>query len=291
MNTRIKGDFMNSAEIFLEDGTKRIVNCLFYLYNSNYYFLYTENEKDENGYIKLYLSKIGKETVNSENGPVETGNMIGIEVQTDDEWKEVQGSISKIVNSKKTKVDDSSIQYLPIDMLVNLKIVGKKTFRLLSDIIEKDFGISLGTIENEIKNDSNSDLENLDLNRPIEEDASSENTNPFVEQTNENINDAESVENQASQKTLETDEIISELDSSIGSEEQITNEDDKDEIKDSFEITTGETEAEEDYENPDIIIDYRTRFFEEQEKNKKLQDEIEKLNKKLLDIKEIIDKI
>ncbi|MDO4963028.1 MAG: hypothetical protein Q4E75_02910 [bacterium] len=38
----------------------------------------------------------------------------------------------------------------------------------------------------------------------------------------------------------------------------------------------------------DVIVDYRTRFFEEQEKNKKLESEINELNNKLESIKQII---
>ena len=81
---------MDKVKISLEDGVEVEVNCIFYLYNSKYYFLYTLNELDENGYVRLYLVKVGKEAANSENGQIETGNMIGIEVPTDEEWKEVQ---------------------------------------------------------------------------------------------------------------------------------------------------------------------------------------------------------
>ena len=279
---------MDKTEIFLENGIKKTVSCIFYLYNSNYYFLFTENEKDENGYIKLYLAKVGKETVNSENGPVETGNMIGIEIQTDNEWKEVQGSISKIVNSKKTKVEDPSIQYLPVNMLVNLKIVSKKTFRLLSDIIEKDFGVSLNETESETQVENKLNMDELNETTEKNEDFSSqtdislvENDMPISEMKNENSN--------VSSDVLQTDKLIDELDHNIDSSNKINTENESSEMQDSFEIATGEVETEEDYEQSDIIIDYRTKFFEEQEKNKKLQEEIEKLKNILSNIKEIID--
>ena len=38
----------------------------------------------------------------------------------------------------------------------------------------------------------------------------------------------------------------------------------------------------------DVIIDYRSRFFEEQEKNQLLQEEIKKLNEKIEQIKNVI---
>ena len=271
---------MDKTEIFLEDGTKKIVNCIFYLYNNNYYFLYTENEKDENGYIKLYLVKVGKETVNSDNGPVETGNMIGIEVPTLDEWKEVQGSISKIVNSKKTKVEDSSIQYLPINMLVNLKILSKKSFRLLSGIIEKDFGVVLDK-----KNDESIVVENKDSN----ENSISSNSLENIQNESNELSSTDLFPEGSNSDSVtninQGDEIIDELNNDISTTNDIK--EDHEEIQDSFEITTAEVD---DASDQEIIIDYRTKFFEEQEKNKKLNDEIEKLNKKLNDIKEIISK-
>ena len=49
------------------------------------------------------------------------------------------------------------------------------------------------------------------------------------------------------------------------------------------------TEVNEEYDTQDIIIDYRTKFFEEQEKNKRLTEEIENSRKKLESINEIIN--
>ena len=277
---------MDKAKIFLEDGVAKLVNCIFYLYNSKYYFLYTENEVDENGYVRLYLVKVGKETTNSANGPVETGNMIGIEVPTDDEWKEVQGSISKIVNSKKSKIEDKDIQYLPIDMLVNLKITSKKSFRLLANIIENDFGIKLAedlnqndddmanatdntVVENQVVDEQSTPIEDSNLNKPIEEEISVE--KPTVENINQEI-DGASEEN--SEQSLDQIESVEE-------DKQ------QDETAVKEEVSNEATETDE-YVDSDIIIDYRTRFFEEQEKNKRLNEEIDKLKKKLENINEII---
>ena len=272
---------MDKAKIFLEDGMENVVNCIFYLYNSKYYFLYTQNEVDENGYVKLYLTKVGKETTNTENGPVETGNMIGIEIPTNDEWKEVQGSISKIVNSKKTKIEDKDIQVLPINMLVNLKVVGKKTFRLLSNIIENDFGVSLS--ENLLQaNDSNQQLLNdPNLNKPIEE-STDQVIEPVIEQANNTIETPTVSEVEQPVPVIVDESTELENISNTSNEELAPLENSYSELENTTEQST------EELENPDIIIDYRTRFFEEQEKNKKLMEEIEKLNKKLESIDEII---
>lgn len=39
----------------------------------------------------------------------------------------------------------------------------------------------------------------------------------------------------------------------------------------------------------DVIIDYKAKFFEEQEKNKELETQIKELNEKLSNIKSILD--
>ena len=265
---------MDKAKIFLEDGNEKIVNCIFYLYNSKYYFLYTLNEIDENGYVRLYLVKVGKETATTESGSVETGNMVGIEVPTDEEWKEVQGSISKIVNSKKTKTEEKEIQYLPINMLVNLKIVSKKTFRLLANIIEGDFDVNLKEELNTLE--SNPVLSDPNIDKPIEtnenqlaeplvnigehlQDTSSpiENTTddpnePVVNKPIENTEEKESEETVVENTTEETP--LSTEDSANTNEENLP--------LDNNEISETEN-TDSDYNNSDIILDYRTRFFEE----------------------------
>ncbi len=132
---------MEKLNIILENGIDQEVNCLFYLYNQKYYFIYTTKEIDENGYVVLYLTQIGKEVKNTEAGPQETGFMIGVEITDPEEWKTVQTSISKIVETAKTKIADPEIQILPLSMLQKLKVLGKKKFRLLKDIVRDDLNV------------------------------------------------------------------------------------------------------------------------------------------------------
>ena len=134
---------MDRVSILLENGERKEVYSIFYLYNSKYYFIYTDCEIDENGYVVLHLVQVGKETQNTASGIVDTGNMVGIEIQTPDEWKSVQESITKIVDDKKNGTQSPEIQYLPISMLTNLRIVSKKTFRLLKGIITDDFKVPI----------------------------------------------------------------------------------------------------------------------------------------------------
>ena len=82
-------------------------------------------ELDEKGYVQLYVVQVCKEIQNTPTGPLDTGYMLGMEISNPDEWANVQKSITKIVEDKKNNTQSSEIQYLPINMLVNLKIISK----------------------------------------------------------------------------------------------------------------------------------------------------------------------
>lgn len=139
---------MENVKVILEDGIETDVSCIFYMYNSKYYIIYTEKKLDENGYVILHLSQIGKEIQNSPTGPVETGYMIGVEVSDPTEWSNVQKSITKIVDDKKNNTKSNDIQYLSSDMLKNLKILSKKTFKLMKSIVESAFKVVISAPSN-----------------------------------------------------------------------------------------------------------------------------------------------
>ena len=193
---------MDKLNVLLENGTQKEVDCIFYLYNQKYYFIYTEKELDENDYVLMNVVQVGKEVKQTVNGPVDTGFLIGIDSNNPDENQDIQLSITKIVEDMKNKSQSEDIKYLPISMLSNLKIVSKKTFRLLRNVVEQYFGLSLSSNSN---NTSNS---------------------------------------------------------------MITNQESK--------------------SKPDIIVDYRSKYFEEQEKNEELEKTITDLKTKLDSIKGII---
>lgn len=217
---------MENVKIILENGIEKNVNGIFYLYNSKYYFIYTEKEVDQNGYVVLHLVQVGKEIKNTQTGPVETGYMIGVEISDQDEWGKVQQSITKIVEDKKNNTQSTDIQYLPISMLNNLKIISKKTFRLMKNIIEDAFKVSID--------------ESVDT---------------------EKLHDSEIPDTVASEPAT------------VQSEEKV----DQPQYQSSYK------------EDDDVIIDYRSRFFEEQEKNENLQKQIDELNQKLESIRKILE--
>ncbi len=205
---------MDNTKIILNNGTAVNVNGIFYVFNSKYYFIYTTGELDENEYVKLYLVQVCKEVQNTPNGPVDTGYMLGLEITDSTEWKNVQSSITKIVDDKKNGTVSNEIQYLPINMLVNLKIVSANKFKLMKHIIEENFKLVLLSQNNTVGN---------------------------VNEVVPNIN--------------------------VQSQPQAP-------LQPSV--------------DGDVIIDYRAKFFEEQDKNQQLEEQIKGLEEKINNIKNII---
>lgn len=175
---------MDSVEIIV-DNDKKSVEGIYYISNNNYYFMYTENKRDENGYIILNIVKVLQEVVNTPNGPTPTGNLVGITISDDNEWKLVQKDVSNIIADKQNHKTEA-VRYLEMKLLKNIIIKNTRVFRLKEDIYNNAF-----KKDTTVKNDS-------------------------------------------------------------------------------------------------LILDYKNRYYEESEKNKKLEDEIEKLNNKLNQIKNII---
>lgn len=232
---------MDKFKIITIDGVEKEVDGIFYLYNSKYFFAYTEKEVDEKGYIIFNLVQVGKEIKNTPAGPVDTGYMIGMEIQDTEEWKLVQESITKIVEDKRNDAHSDEIQYLPKDMLSTLKINGTKTFRLAKNVVEQVFNLNLST-----------EIQILEENQPLSLTEVQE--LPF--------------------------KTVSEFENQITPEAQGL----------TYENNNSQQQINADLiEQNDVIIDYRARFFEEQEKNKQLEEQIRLLTEKLENIKLLID--
>ena len=216
---------MENVKIISDNSSEMNVSGIFYVFNSKYYFIYTTGEIDENEYVKLYVVQVCKEIQNTPTGPIDTGYMLGMEISNSEEWTKVQQSITKIVEDKKNNTKSVDIQYLPISMLVNLKIVSKNKFKLMKSIIENNFNLTL----------SSSNLQNISVDNKLNNELKIDETlQPVVPENTLNV--------------------------------------------DSVPQTSGE-----------VIIDYRARFFEEQEKSKILEEQIKELNEKLNNIKNIIE--
>lgn len=225
---------MENTKIFIDNGSEANVNGIFYVFNSKYYFIYTMSELDETDYVRLYVVQVCKEIQNTPTGPIDTGYMLGMEISNPEEWSRVQESITKIVEDKKNNTTNSDIQYLPMSMLTNLKIISKNKFKLMKNIVQDNFKVS------------------IDMTSTIE--TSNDALTPI--QTIEPISNA----------VMNNSSIPLENLSTIPTTSNTT-------------VTTNDG---------DVIIDYRSRFFEEQEKNQELEEQLKNLNQKLDQIKSIL---
>lgn len=208
---------MNNASILLENGTQAYVNGIFYVFNSRYYFMYTQGELVDSDYVQLYVVQVCKEVQTTPNGPVDTGYMLGVEISDLAEWNKVQSSITKIVEEKKNGTVNNEIQYLPINMLVNLKIVSKNKFKLMRHLLEQDFKVTI-------------------------------------------------------QPSVTSQVVVSQSDVSS--------------------VSTADPSVDKSVSNADdenVIIDYRAKYFEEQDKNSELENQIKDLQDKLNAVKNILN--
>lgn len=255
---------MENVRIFI-DGFQKDVYGLFYVFDLRYYFIYTEKEVDENGYVILYMSQVGKETKNTETGPVDTGYMVGVEVTNPEEQQKVQTSISYIVEDKKNNTVNPQIQYLPMSMLTNLKIVSKKRFRLLKSIVVDNFKVPFEDVINpQIQSDNlaNGGVYGVPIisTEPIAPNSINEIQTDIVPAA-----PVEPTVNVNSEPLQNLNNDVPQL---------------QENVSDYNNISSNES---------NVIIDYRSKYFEEEEKNKELQAQIDELTKKLNEIKKVIE--
>jgi len=240
---------MENVKIILENGLESVVSGLFYKYDSKFYFMYTLGEIVDAEYVQLYIVQIFKEE-NSNNGQ-NTPSIIGIDISNQNDWAKVQEVITKIVSDKKNGVQSNDIQYLQASMLDNLKIINKNKFKLTKHIVEENF--------------------NLSLNQ----------SNESIMQTNQNIQPEQNKSTVEVQEPQQIQQPVSiEQPVQMGQQNNVS-------IESSTPTYENVSPVSNEVET-DVIVDYRASFFQEQEKNIQLEEEIKKLQDKLNSIKEIL---
>jgi len=157
-------------------------------------------------------------------------------------------------------------------MLTNLKIVSKKRFRLLKSIMVDNFKLQFDSVtmpinNNIIKQDSQTaaplaEIPNVINTQPIQ---------PIVPQPLAEINNV--IPEPVVQPLAEINNINL-SNQSIGSTQIDSN--------NNHQSNTNNSDV-------NVIVDYRTKYFEEEEKNKELQAQIELLTQKLNEIKKVIE--
>ena len=159
---------MDNIEVTIEN-TVKTVKGIYYISNNNYYFLYTENKRDDNGYIVLNIVKVLQEVVNTPTGQASTGNLVGLTIADEQEWKNVQKDISNIIDDKQNKKREA-VRYLDINLLQKLIIKSNRVFRLKEEIYNKTFTQNIDNSENNLILDfKNRYYEETEKNRQLEE--------------------------------------------------------------------------------------------------------------------------
>ncbi len=163
---------MDNTEVTIENTLKN-VQGIYYISNNNYYFLYTEGKRDDNGYIIINIVKVLQEVVNTPTGQTPTGNLVGLTISEEQEWKNVQKDISNILDDKQNKKREA-VRYLDINLLQRLIIKSNRIFRLKEEMYNKTFNQSTELPDNNLILDfKNRYYEETEKNRQLEEQVKS----------------------------------------------------------------------------------------------------------------------
>ena len=160
---------MDNVEVTIENIAKN-VQGIYYISNNNYYFLFTEKKRDENGYIILNIVKVLQEVVNTPTGQAPTGNLVGLSITDEQEWKDVQKDIGNIIDDKQNKKREA-VRYLDINLLQKLIVKNTRVFRLKEEMYNKTFEQSEESVDNNLILDfKNKFYEEAEKNRRLEEE-------------------------------------------------------------------------------------------------------------------------
>ena len=160
---------MDNVEVTIENIAKN-VQGIYYISNNNYYFLFTEKKRDDNGYIILNIVKVLQEVVNTPTGQAPTGNLVGLSITDEQEWKDVQKDIGNIIDDKQNKKREA-VRYLDINLLQKLIVKNTRVFRLKEEMYNKTFEQSEESVDNNLILDfKNKFYEEAEKNRRLEEE-------------------------------------------------------------------------------------------------------------------------
>ena len=95
----------------------------YFLNNENRYLIYTLGEKDETGYIKLYVSKM-------EYNPLKA-----VSITDDEEWSRIKDLIKTTIkeNQKNSTLSIIDLNYSDIE---GIEVVDSKIFKLVDNMVE-----------------------------------------------------------------------------------------------------------------------------------------------------------
>ncbi len=189
---------MEKITITSGDNSKMSVDLVRYFkFKNDYFLIYTMNEIDEKGYLKLYLVKIMEEL----------GNPIAYTIKNDKEWTGMQNIIKKVLKEIKTNKKRNLVD-LDYSGIQEIKIVNPRFFKLDPKLVETLASNYQFAVEN---------LNSIDINNAPVDNNLIEGNNVELEETTNNESNLEPIE-----ETLMKQGAFVPID--IASENTITNE-------------------------------------------------------------------
>ncbi len=189
---------MEKITITSGDNSKMSVDLVRYFkFKNDYFLIYTMNEMDEKGYLKLYLVKIMEEL----------GNPIAYTIKNDKEWTGMQNIIKKVLKEIKTNKKRNLVD-LDYSGIQEIKIVNPRFFKLDPKLVDTLASNYQFAVEN---------LNSVDINNAPVDNNLNEGNNVEVEETTNNESNLEPIE-----ETLMKQGAFVPID--IASENTITNE-------------------------------------------------------------------
>ena len=189
---------MEKITITSGDNSKMSVDLVRYFkFKNDYFLIYTMNEMDEKGYLKLYLVKIMEEL----------GNPIAYTIKNDKEWTGMQNIIKKVLKEIKTNKKRNLVD-LDYSGIQEIKIVNPRFFKLDPKLVDTLASNYQFAVEN---------LNSIDINNAPVDNNLIEGNNVEVGETTNNESNLEPIE-----ETLMKQGAFVPID--IASENTITNE-------------------------------------------------------------------
>ncbi|MEG0026385.1 MAG: hypothetical protein RR847_04340 [Bacilli bacterium] len=114
----------NKIKVLFNNRDTEISIIRFFKKNNQVYLVYSLSEKDENEYIKLYVSKIFNQA----------GQLVGNGITEENEWNDVKKDIQDIIRANRENLQPNIID-IDVAILKNVKIIDKRAFKLLEQSI------------------------------------------------------------------------------------------------------------------------------------------------------------
>lgn len=133
-------------KIFVYDANNNRVQVdvvKYFRHNYTNYFIYTANETDEKGFIKLYVIKVMKAL----------GSFVAYNITEEDDWQTLQQVVKQLIKQIK-QGDINEFEQLDYNSITDIKIQDARFFKLdpsLVNILSTDFNsIEIKEINNEL---------------------------------------------------------------------------------------------------------------------------------------------